>query len=78
MSSPGVSVVVIVEGLTEQTFVRDVLAPYMGHKLVYMKAINIGGDPRFERVQNYIRNYLRQRQFQYVTTMFDFFGIGCD
>ena len=48
-----VEVFVVVEGQTEQTFVRDVLAPWMADKRIYMHAALIGkpghkgGDIRF-------------------------------
>lgn len=31
-----VDIYIVVEGQTEQTFVRDVLAPQMAHKGIYM------------------------------------------
>lgn len=48
-------VVVLVEGQTEQRFVREVLAPYMAARYVYLLPIVLskqgqkGGDVRFAR-----------------------------
>jgi len=77
-------VYVVVEGQTEQTFVRDVLGPATSHQGVYLypaligKPGHKGGDIRFDRAKNDIGNFLRQRQETYVSTMFDYFRIGGD
>jgi len=76
-----VDVYIVVEGLTEQTFVRDVLAPHMAQEKIYMNPVLIGkpghkgGDIRFERAKNDIGNFLRQRGDTYISTMFDYFRI---
>ncbi len=76
-----VQIHVVVEGATEQTFVRDVLAPEMAIKGVYLQAAKIGkpghkgGDIRFERALNDIGNFLKQRKDIYISTMFDYFRI---
>ena len=77
----GVEVYLIVEGRTEQTFVRDVLAPEMAGKGVHMRSAIIGksghkgGDIRFERAKTDIGNFLKQRNDTYISTMFDYFRI---
>lgn len=76
-----VEIYVVVEGATEQTFVRDVLAPEMAHKGVYLNAALIGkpghkgGNIRFRRARDDIGHYLKQRADTYVSTMFDYFRI---
>ncbi len=76
-----VDIYIVVEGQTEQTFVRDVLAPQMAHKGIYLHSAIIGkpghkgGDIRFDRAKNDIGNFLRQRTDTYVSTMFDFIRI---
>ena len=76
-----VDVYIVVEGPTEQTFVRDVLAPQMGHWGIYLHPVLIGkpghkgGDVRFVRAKNDIGNFLRQRGDTYISTMFDYFRI---
>jgi len=53
-----VDIYIVVEGQTEQTFVRDVLAPQMAHREIYLHPALIGkpghkgGDVRFERAKN--------------------------
>jgi len=72
---------IIVEGQTEQTFVRDVLAPQMSTKGIYLfpsligKSGHKGGNIRLDRAKTDIRNFLNQRKDTYITTMFDYFRI---
>jgi len=76
-----VNVYIVVEGLTEQTFIRDVLAPKMAVENIFLhpsligKPGHKGGDIRFERAVNDIGNFLKQREGIYVSTMFDYFRI---
>ena len=76
-----VDVYIVVEGPTEQTFVRDVLGPQMGHRGIHLHPALIGkpghkgGDVRFVRAKNDIGNFLSQRSDTYITTMFDYFRI---
>lgn len=72
---------IVVEGQTEQTFVRDVLAPQMAQNNIYLypsligKPGHKGGGVCFDRAKNDIGNFLKQRNDTYVTTMFDYFKI---
>jgi hypothetical protein len=75
---------VLVEGPTEQTFLRDVLAPAISCGGVYLYPARIGrsghkgGNIRFDRAKTDIENFLRQRHDTYVSTMFDYFRIDAD
>jgi hypothetical protein len=75
---------IVVEGTTEQTFIRDVLAPEMAVQEIYLYPVLIGkpghkgGDIRFDRAENDIGNFLKQRKDTYISTMFDFFRIDAD
>lgn len=79
-----VEILVVVEGPTEQTFVRDVLAPQMAHSKIYLypaligKPGHKGGDIRFDKAKKDIGNFLRQRNDTYITTMFDYFRIDSE
>lgn len=79
-----VEVIIVVEGSTEQTFIRDVLAPEMGYKNIFLHAALIGkpghkgGDIRFDRAKNDLVQHLRQRSNTYISTMFDYFRIAPD
>lgn len=77
-------VYLVVEGQTEQTFVREVLAPAMSYQGVYLypaligKPGHKGGDIRFDRAAIDIGHFLQQRPSTYVSTMFDYFRIAAD
>jgi len=79
-----VEVYIVVEGKTEQTFVRDILAPYLAPKGIYLTAMQIGkpghkgGNITFGRVQKDIDKLLQQRPDIYISTMFDYFRIAGD
>ena len=77
-------VIIVVEGQTEQTFVREVLAPEMGYKGIYLHPMLIGipghkgGDIRFARVKRDIELHLKQRHDTFVTLFVDYYGIRND
>jgi len=79
-----IEVYVIVEGQTEQTFIREILAPLMSYKGIYLHPAIIGkpghkgGDIKFERAKSDIGKLLKQRYSIYVSTMFDYFRIEPD
>ena len=74
-------VVAVVEGQTEQGFVRDVLAPFLATKNVNMDARLVGkpghkgGDCRYPRAKRDVLLLLRQESATVVTTMFDFYAL---
>jgi hypothetical protein len=76
------AVIIVGEGPTEETFVRDVLKPPLKERGIYLKAQLIptspgfhGGALRRERVLKYLRNTLLQRPDAYVTTFFDLYAL---
>lgn len=77
-----IPIVVLCEGNTEAFFIRDVLAPYMADKNIDMVGARIGnsghkgGSVSFDRAFPQIVRFLRQRSDWFVTTMFDFYGLG--
>ena len=76
-----IQVIVVGEGQTEETFVREVLAPAFALDGVYLEQRLIdgrGGALSFPRVLRYLRNTLRQRADTYVTTFFDLYGLRPD
>ena len=74
-------VIAVVEGQTEQGFVRDVLAPFLATKNVNMAARLVGkpghkgGDCRYPRAKRDVLLLLRQESATVVTTMFDFYAL---
>ncbi len=79
--SDQISVVAIVEGKTEQEFVKLVLAPYLAERNIQIRAMEVskkgqkGGDVKFIRVKDEISKYLKQMKSVYVTTFFDLYGL---
>jgi len=79
-----VRVYLVVEGQTEQTFVKNTLAPYMAVKNIFLeprllgKNGHKGGHVTFERVQQDIGIFLKQEPDTYITTMVDYFRIDSD
>lgn len=79
-----VEVYVVVEGQTEQIFVRDLLAPEMGHEGIFLFPVLIGkpghkgGNIQFERAKGDIGKFLQQRPDTYISTMFDYFRLDPD
>lgn len=75
------SVYLVVEGLTEQLFCDQVLAPYMAAKGIYLYASQIrkkgccGGDVRFARAKTSVLAYLKQRPDTLVGTFIDYYGL---
>ncbi len=72
-------IVAIVEGSTEQTFVRDQLAAHLGYRGIYMWAVlpgrnrRQGGVKEWEATACDIIRTLHERR--YCTTMFDFYAM---
>lgn len=73
--------IVLVEGPTEQKFVKEILSPFLWKHRVVAKPIIIskpgqkGGDVKFDRVIKDIKLHLKQRHDTYLTLMIDFYGI---
>lgn len=75
-------VCIVCEGQTEETFVRDVLAPaFYEHNLNLIPEMietspgNKGGALTYARVRRHLRNTLRQRSAPVVTTLFDLYRL---
>jgi hypothetical protein len=77
-------VVVLVEGRTEQRFVKQLLTPYMADRGVYLSPIILdkpgekGGDVKYARARNDIEKHLKQRRDTWITLLIDYYGIGSD
>ncbi len=74
-------VVAVVEGRTEQVFVRDVLAPHLAEHGVYLTARLVGkpgrkgGVGEYKRARKDFLALLKQERETPVTSMFDFYGM---
>ncbi len=67
-----VRVGISVEGPTEERFIKAVLAPYLVAKEVYITPISIGGDVNIDRVRGELKKL--SNNFDYVSTLYDFYG----
>lgn len=81
---------ILVEGQTEETFVRDVLGPYFSLKNIFLipklattKRVKSGPDFKggittYEKVKNDLVRLLRDSDVVCVTTMIDYYGLPDD
>ncbi len=73
---------VVVEGQTEESFVKDVLAEALWPHKVYLTPILLGvpghkgGRPNYARVKKDVLLHLKQDPAAYCSTMLDFYGLG--
>jgi hypothetical protein len=77
-----IRVTVICEGQTEETFIRDVLAPILAHQQIFLTARGIntskghkGGALTYERVRRFVINSLKEDQNTVITTFFDLYAL---
>lgn len=77
------TVIVFVEGQTEEAFIKDVVAPslyslniFLEPRLLKTSPTSKGGDISFDRLKRYTRNTLKERSDTYLTTFFDLYGLG--
>lgn len=80
-----IEVIIVGEGPTEETFIRDVLAPSLADRRIFVQPRLIptsrharGGALNRDRVLRYLRNTLRERQDVYVATFFDLYALHRD
>lgn len=79
-------VLISVEGDTEETFIRDVFAPYYAQQDIHVQAIKLtpkgslqkGGIPKYAQVRKELWNLLQQAHVALVTTLYDFYGLPND
>jgi hypothetical protein len=80
-----IEVIVVGEGPTEESFVRDLLAFRLSHQEIFLSPRLIrtspaarGGGLSWDRVRRFLRNTLRERSTTYVTTFFDLYALDTD
>jgi hypothetical protein len=73
---------VIVEGSTEESFVNNVLAPFLWPRAIYIAPLVLGvpghkgGNVNYARVKKDILLQLKHDQRAYCSTMLDLYGLG--
>lgn len=77
-------VLVVVEGQSEESFVKDVLAEAFWPRQVYLTPILLGvpghkgGRPTYARLRKDVITLLKQDAAAYCSTMLDFYRLGAD
>jgi len=78
-----IDVIIVGEGQTEESFIRDVLTPHLADRHIFVQPRLIrtskggrGGALAGDRVLRYLRNTLRERSDSYVATFFDLYALG--
>lgn len=72
---------IICEGPTEVRFVKNVLAPSLGSRGLFLHPVTIGsqrnkgGNVTFDRLYRNIRTQLRNNRNSYCSTLFDYYGL---
>lgn len=72
---------VLVEGQTEQAFVKDILKPYFDLRQIYLHAVKLrrqGGITPYERAKDVIVKSLKEDSGLICTTMVDFYAMPTD
>lgn len=75
-------ITIIVEGPTEESFVKNVLAPYFWPNTIYLTPFVLGvpghkgGNVNYARVKKDILLQLKQDRSAYCSTMLDLYGLG--
>jgi hypothetical protein len=77
-----VRVYVVVEGPTEESFVNNILAPFLWERRIFLTPIIVGvpgqkgGRTNYARVKKDVLMLLNQDRTAYCSTMLDFCGLG--
>lgn len=66
---------VIVEGDTEERFIKQLVAPSLRHLNIFIKPENLKGAVKFDRIKFYARNSLRKNSHVVVTTFIDLYAL---
>src|SRR4030042_3081535 len=72
---------VLVEGQTEQAFIRDIIKPYFDDRQIYLHAVKLrrqGGITRYAKAKDVIVRSLKEDPALICTTMVDFYGMPVD
>lgn len=69
-------VAVVVEGPTEETLLREVLAPVLAERSIAFYPRTLRGNTNYQRVKSLIVRQLKQDLTTYCSTMLDLYGLG--
>jgi len=71
-------VLILVEGETEEKFVKEILCPYFETKGVYLIPINLYGVSTYKKIKEELNSLLKDSSAILVTTMIDLYRIPSD
>lgn len=71
-------VLILVEGATEEKFVKDILCPYFISKSIYLIPRNLNGVSRYKEIKHELNSLLKDTSATIVTTMIDLYRIPSD
>ena len=66
------------EGLSEETFIKNILFPSFVEKQIYLTAIPCDGVSKYSRIRKDIRDLCREDTRAVVTTMLDYYGLPAE
>jgi hypothetical protein len=71
-------VYILVEGETEEKFVKDILNPYFEKKEIYLTPVRLRGVSKYYIIQKEVKSLLKNQSFLLVTTMIDLYACPSD
>lgn len=71
-------VYVLVEGETEEKFVKEILNPHFQAKNIFLHPVNLGGVSVYEDIKNQLQSLLQNSAYSLVTTMIDLYACPSD
>lgn len=69
------TVIILVEEQSEETFIRDTVAPAFAQLNIWLDTRNFKGNIKFDRFLAYARNTLKERSDTIISTMLDFYAL---
>ena len=66
---------IVVEGPTEEKFIKQIVTPYLLSKGIYMMPIVLHGDVKFDRVKDGVIKSLKDRKTKAVSCFVDYYGL---
>ena len=69
------TVIILVEGQSEETFIRDTVAPAFWPLNIFLETRNFAGNVNFDRFCLHIRNILGERDDTIISTMLDLYRL---
>lgn len=76
--SPVKKILILVEGQTEEKFVKEILKPYFDPKEIYLYPRNIKGVSKYSLISSDIEKLLKDSSADMVTTMIDLYRLPTD